>query len=67
MVETDTINGLKLGRLNILSLELIDNAGKEGHAGPGDKSQQNQKQPFCFEHLILTQTNHKAKCRATIA
>ena len=67
MVELGTINGLKLGRHNILSLELIANAGKEGHAGPGDKSQQNQKQPFCFEHLTLTQTNHKAKCRATIA
>ena len=46
MVELGTINGLKLGRHSILSLELIANAGKEGHAGPGDKSQQNQKQPF---------------------
>ena len=67
MAELGTINGLKLGRHGILSLELIANAGKEGHAGLGDKSQQNQKQPFCFELLILTQTNHKAKCRATIA
>ena len=67
MFETDTNNGLKLGRLNITSLEPIGNAGKDGHVAPGDKSQQNQKQPFCFENLISTQTNHKAKCRATIA
>ena len=39
MFETDTNNGPKLGRLSITSLEPVGNAGRDGHAAPGDKSQ----------------------------
>ena len=66
IAELGRINGLNLGRHGILGLELTASAGKEGHAGPGEKSQQNQKQPSCFELLISTQPNHNSKCRATI-
>ena len=64
--ELGGINGLKLGRHGILGPELTASTGKEGHAGPGENSQQNQNQPSCFELLISTQPNLNSKCRATI-
>ena len=59
--ETITHNGSQLGRLSNTSLEPVGNAGRGGHAAPGDKSNTIQKQPFCFLNLMTTPINHKAQ------
>ena len=59
--ETITHNGSKLGRLSNTSLEPVGNAGRGGHAAPGEKSNTIQKQPFCFLNLMTTPINHKAQ------